>query len=293
MELATLSSNWKQLKKTLKVASPKPDSLKRKRSDAPSAPSKRTKPGKKMDSTVPGTAKKVTRQRAKSTNGPLNVVDSEEPERPATSHGTYPATPDAVENEGVSPTALAGRYIALDCEMVGVGPSPDKTSQVARVSLVNFHGHQLYDSYVQPQEPVTDYRTHITGITAQKLKQALPFDEVQSDVRTLLENRILIGHALKNDFEVLRLTHPRDDIRDTARYPKFRAMSAGRTPSLKKLAKEVLGLEIQTSVHSSVEDARACMLLFRQEKAGFEGQHNHRPKAGKGKSAGKKKKGKK
>lgn len=46
-----------------------------------------------------------------------------------------------------------------------------------------------------------------------------------------------------------------------------------RAPSLKKLAHEVLGWEIQGDVkkgHSSVEDASAAMALFRREKDGFE-----------------------
>lgn len=46
-----------------------------------------------------------------------------------------------------------------------------------------------------------------------------------------------------------------------------------RTPSLKKLAKEVLGVDIQGDErkgHSSAEDARAAMELFKSEKAGFE-----------------------
>jgi RNA exonuclease 4 len=77
----------------------------------------------------------------------------------------HPDFPD-IENEGISEVALPGKYVALDCEMVGVGPEPNRDSALARVSLVNFHGHQVYDSYVQiPRNiEVTDYRTHVSGI---------------------------------------------------------------------------------------------------------------------------------
>ncbi|KAH9640133.1 hypothetical protein HF086_002793 [Spodoptera exigua] len=34
------------------------------------------------------------------------------------------------------------------------------------------------------------------------------------------------------------------------------------TPSLKRLAKEILGIDIQSGEHSSVEDARAAMQLY-------------------------------
>ena len=169
-------------------------------------------------------------------------------------------------NEGLSPVVEAGRYIAVDCEMVGVGPDPDNESTLARVSIVNYHGHQVYDSFVLPKEPVTDYRTFVSGITPQLLKSGRTLEHVQADIAKLLDGRILIGHSVRNDLDALLLGHPKRDIRDTSRYPGFRQYSAGRTPGLKKLAKEVLGIDIQGGEHSSIEDARATMLLFRREK---------------------------
>jgi RNA exonuclease 4 len=44
----------------------------------------------------------------------------------------------------------------------------------------------------------------------------------------------------------------------------------GRAPALRKLAKEFLGMDIQGGEHSSVEDARATMMLFKLEKEAFE-----------------------
>lgn len=52
--------------------------------------------------------------------------------------------------------------------MVGVGPSGYE-SALARVSIVNFHGHTIMDKYVLPREHITDYRTHVSGITAAHL----------------------------------------------------------------------------------------------------------------------------
>ena len=157
--------------------------------------------------------------------------------------------------------------------MVGVGPPPHDISALARVSIVNYHGVQVYDSYVLPKEPVTDFRTYVSGITPHSLKRARTFEQVQRDVAELFNGAILVGHAIQNDLDALLLGHPRRDIRDTSKYPKFRAFSAGKTPGLKKLAKEVLGVEIQGGMHSSIEDARATMLLYRREKDGFEKEH--------------------
>lgn len=49
---------------------------------------------------------------------------------------------------------LADQYIALDCEMVGIGIG-GKTHMVARVSIVNQIGEILIDKYVKPQRSVS------------------------------------------------------------------------------------------------------------------------------------------
>jgi RNA exonuclease 4 len=47
--------------------------------------------------------------------------------------------------------------------MVGVGPNGAE-SALARVSIVNYSGGVVLDEYVRPQEPITDYRTWVSGI---------------------------------------------------------------------------------------------------------------------------------
>jgi RNA exonuclease 4 len=302
MDPSLLSSNWKRLQASLpKKESRETTSLKRKRPDAV-----KQRPEKKRQKieTLSGTAHSRSKSKGQmnGTNGVTNHIhksksapslrskaaaqddvtasdnedddsaDSEPESSSKISEATIAESKDTL-NEGVSQTALAGKYIALDCEMVGYGPNPRDDSQLARVSLVNYHGEQIYDSFVLPQVPVTDYRTHITGITAASLKtMGRPFKEVQKDVAAFLGGRVLVGHALKNDLDVLMLSHSRRDIRDTSRHANFRAYSAGKTPALRMLAKEVLSLDIQNGVHSSVEDARMSMLLYRKEKEVFEAE---------------------
>ncbi|KAI5284988.1 3'-5' exonuclease, partial [Ascosphaera acerosa] len=157
--------------------------------------------------------------------------------------------------------------------MVGVGPHPDRASSLARVSVVNYEGEQVYDSYVAQQEAVTDWRTAVSGIAPRHMAAARPFAAVQRDVAALLAGRVLVGHAVRNDLAVLMLGHPRRDIRDTSRHPPYRALAGGGSPRLKVLAAELLGVDIQGAAHSSVEDARATMMLYRRDKEAFEREH--------------------
>ena len=157
--------------------------------------------------------------------------------------------------------------------MVGVGPQPDRESALARVSIVNFNGEQVYDSFVKPKEFVTDWRTPVSGVSAKNMQEARSLEQVQADVSKILDGNVLVGHAIRNDLSALLLSHPKRDIRDTARHPPFRKWASGGSPKLKVLAAEILGMEIQSGAHSSIQDARATMLLFRREKEAFEREH--------------------
>ncbi|EFN69827.1 RNA exonuclease 4 [Camponotus floridanus] len=166
------------------------------------------------------------------------------------------------------------KQIAIDCEMVGIGDGTE--SMLARISIVNKHGDCIYDKYVKPREKVVDYRTAVSGIRPEQLRDGEDFNIVQKEVADILKGRLLVGHALKHDLNVLFLSHPRRYWRDTSRYKPFRQISKGNTPSLKKLAHELLGREIQIGEHSSVEDARAAMQLYMLYKNKWESERKGR-----------------
>lgn len=136
------------------------------------------------------------------------------------------------------------KILAMDCEMVGVGYG-GKDSILARISIVNHFGHCLYDKFVKPTEKVTDYRTSVSGIRPDDIKNGEDFKVVQKEVSELLTGRILVGHSIKHDLKVLFLDHPKKMIRDTSIYKPFRAAFNGKTPSLKNLTARMLGVTVQ------------------------------------------------
>ncbi|KAK2779254.1 3'-5' exonuclease [Emmonsiellopsis sp. PD_33] len=292
MELKSLSSNWRKLQETLKKDSPstaqkrKPaaavgkDGVKRRRTSLSSSSFTENKGARggeksfkrrKMGVAASKDAAAVEEETAdKRSIAALSQRNGSTTSLVRTKSKT---NREAKENEGLSPTAEVGKYVAIDCEMVGVGPHPDRDSALARVSVVNFNGDQVYDSFVRPKETVTDWRTHVSGVSAKHMEDARDFEEVQRDIAQILDGCILIGHAIRNDLDALLLGHPKRDIRDTSKHPPYRKIAGGSSPRLKILASELLGLEIQGAAHSSIEDARATMMLFRRDKAAFEREH--------------------
>ncbi|XP_013119303.1 uncharacterized protein LOC106096207 [Stomoxys calcitrans] len=171
------------------------------------------------------------------------------------------------------------KYVAMDCEMVGIGLNGQE-DMLARVSIVNKRGEVLIDKFVKPRESVTDYRTSVSGIRSHDIENGEDFRQVQEEVIQLLQGKILVGHAIRNDLAVLHIKHPYSNIRDTARYkPLCRLVANGRTPSLKRLTLVILGQEIQTGEHNSVEDARAAMNIYNRLSSEWEKylkKHQHR-----------------
>lgn len=297
-----LSSNWKQLQAKIKQESTKPQGQKRKADDGAGAqasqqPSKRPKvsaSGPKSKTKPPGPKSSASKasgrpnmgasqsQPGRSASLVLWAEDNDiSPEAVSEAYGLGARdnsllTASAVRpNEGLAPDFEVGKYIAIDCEMVGIGEG-GYGHALARVSIVDFHGRQVYDSYVRPQERVVDWRTRISGIAPKHMATAREFADVQAEVAQLLHGRILVGHDLKHDLDVLILDHPRKDIRDTAKFSGFKKYGHGPKPALRVLAREILAVEIQTGQHSSIEDARVAMLLFRRYKPAFDVEHASR-----------------
>ncbi|XP_028649822.1 interferon-stimulated 20 kDa exonuclease-like 2 [Erpetoichthys calabaricus] len=159
------------------------------------------------------------------------------------------------------------KYLAMDCEMVGTGPK-GRHSELARCSIVGYHGDIMYDKYIMPANPVTDYRTRWSGITKHHLRNAVPFKEAQKEILKILSGKVVIGHAVHNDFKALNYFHPPALTRDTSRIPLLNVkagISGVETASLKRLTKLLLNKDIQVgqSGHSSVEDAKATMDLYK------------------------------
>lgn len=157
--------------------------------------------------------------------------------------------------------------VALDCEMVGTGPG-GRCSELARCSILDYHGSVLYDKYVRPCQPVTDFRTRWSGIRRHHLRNATPFAQAREEILTILEGKVVVGHSIYNDFEALDMLHPGHMVRDTSTtrlLSRLAGFPRERCASLKILANKLLNRRIQVGRrgHCSVEDAQAALDLYK------------------------------
>ncbi|XP_008292198.1 apoptosis-enhancing nuclease [Stegastes partitus] len=177
------------------------------------------------------------------------------------------ASPPASGRSSPCLSSCLTTVVALDCEMVGTGPR-GHCSELARCSILDYHGNLLYDKYIRPCQPVTDFRTRWSGIRRHHLHNATPFAQAREEILRILEGKVVVGHSIYNDFEALDVVHPGHMVRDTGTtrlLSRLAGFSRERCPSLKILASKLLNRRIQDGKrgHCSVEDAQAALDLYK------------------------------
>jgi DNA polymerase III epsilon subunit-like protein len=153
--------------------------------------------------------------------------------------------------------------VGIDCEMVETVCG----KELARVSLVDYLGRVLYDSIVLPDDEITDYITQYSGITPAMIRDCrTSFKEAQKMVLSFLDDQaILVGHALQNDLQCLRLIHDRViDTSDIFPHPNGHPSKHSLVFLLQRVIRESLDRE---GGHDSVDDARASLRIAMKKLA--------------------------
>ncbi|OJZ81715.1 hypothetical protein ASPFODRAFT_65109 [Aspergillus luchuensis CBS 106.47] len=176
----------------------------------------------------------------------------------------YTITPDTTKNnirfqqtpDTYNPSALLA--VSLDCEMV-----TDITgrTQLCQVSLVDvLTGELLLDQPVLPTEPVSDWKTKWSGMTAELMDQHVAagrtvngYEGARARVWDFVDqNTILVGQSLNFDLDVLGIVH--DRIVDT--YLLMKGERRGRSCRLRDIVRDCCGVEIQKG--EEVQEGHDC-----------------------------------
>ncbi|GAB0093162.1 uncharacterized protein DMENIID0001_082340 [Sergentomyia squamirostris] len=149
----------------------------------------------------------------------------------------------------------------LDCEMCKTNLG---YNELTRISIVNEMYESVYETLVMPPNPIVDYLTPYSGITAEMMKEARKtVPDVQREIRELLPaDAILVGQSLNVDLNAMGMMHPY--VIDTSIIYNLTGDKRFKS-KLQVLAREFLGEKIQENPegHDSVEDSVATVKLVK------------------------------
>ncbi|CCK70886.1 poly(A)-specific ribonuclease KNAG_0F02190 [Huiozyma naganishii CBS 8797] len=174
--------------------------------------------------------------------------------------------------------AIDAEFVLLNDEVTEIDRFGNKTiikpkkSSLARLSVIRGDdgpqfGVPFMDDYIYNESPVEDYLTKYSGI--------LPGDlDLENSPRRLVSREvayrkvwllmqlgcIFVGHGLSNDFKLININVPTNQIRDTAVY----FLQGKRYLSLRYLSFALLGQSIQEANHDSIEDAHTALILYKK-----------------------------
>ncbi|KAI4288736.1 MAG: hypothetical protein L6R35_002003 [Caloplaca aegaea] len=145
---------------------------------------------------------------------------------------------------------------------------------LARVSVLRASGpHEglpFIDDYISISEPVVDYVTKYSGVSAGDLdptvsvRPLVPLKVAYKKLWLLLNlGCIFVGHGLIKDFRNIDIFVPKAQIVDTVTL-FYNPARSKRNLSLRFLAWYLLKANIQSETHDSVEDALTALRLWRK-----------------------------
>ncbi|AFZ79345.1 exonuclease family member protein [Theileria equi strain WA] len=164
------------------------------------------------------------------------------------------------------------RFNSIESSSLDTSAEDEKTLYtLARVTAIRgndyLSGVPFLDHYVLKRKPPKDYMTRFSGIHSGDLDLKSSVHWLTTEKSIYLKIRYLvdagckiIGHGLVQDFKVLNIAVPSDNVIDTVELFRIKGK---RYISLQFLSLNLLDKKIQDKEHDSIEDAKAALELYR------------------------------
>lgn len=113
-------------------------------------------------------------------------------------------------------------YIVLDLETTGLSYQKDK---IIEIGIVKVRQHVIVEQYQQlinPEMPISQMITDLTGITNEMVKDAPTIKAVRKQILAMIEDEVILGHNVVFDIQFLKKAcgQLHNDYLDTLQYAR-------------------------------------------------------------------------
>jgi len=110
-------------------------------------------------------------------------------------------------------------FVVVDLETTGLDPTENRIIEIGVVRYVNGKEKEVFEKLVNPEVPIPDFITKLTGITDEDVAKSPKIDDVFDSLSSFIGNSPIIGHQINFDTAFLEY-HLRTKYNDFADWDK-------------------------------------------------------------------------
>ncbi|MEZ4828047.1 MAG: exonuclease domain-containing protein [Bacteroidia bacterium] len=99
---------------------------------------------------------------------------------------------------------MSGDFVIVDIETTGGNP---KTDRITEIAIFRYDGNgvvQVFESLINPEMPIPDFITRITGIDNDMVREAPRFFEVAREIVEITRDAVFVAHNVRFDYSFVQ-----------------------------------------------------------------------------------------
>lgn len=156
-------------------------------------------------------------------------------------------------------------YIVFDLETTGFNPGKDKITEIGAIKIKNGEIVDRYQTFVNPQQPISQEVIELTGITNEMVANAPTIEEVLPNFLDFIKDGVLVAHNA--EFDVSFISYFAKDINYEIKNSVVDTLGLSRLllPKLTKHKLNFVAQELDIELknhHRAIDDAYTTALIF-------------------------------
>lgn len=156
-------------------------------------------------------------------------------------------------------------YIVFDIETTGLSAINDMITEIGAVKIKDGEIIDTYSQLINPERPIPEFITNITGITDDMVKDKPTIREVIEDFKNFIQEDVLVAHNASFDTGFIREKMKLVNIELNNPILDTLELSRSVFPSLKSHKLNIVAKHLNVSLvnhHRAVDDATATAEIF-------------------------------